>query len=118
MKNRRLNRLKNFDYSQNGMYFVTICTKNRECLFGEILDGKMELNEYGQIATDCWKEIPKHFPSVEIDEFVVMPNHVHGIITIVGAGLAGLVEAGVGARCLASGSRRYSYSSRSYSSSA
>ena len=74
--------LKNYDYSSAGAYFVTICTKNRECLFGEVSNGKMELNEYGQIATDCWQEIPKHFSGVDIDEFVVMPNHVYGIFVI------------------------------------
>ncbi|HAR99985.1 MAG: hypothetical protein US57_C0011G0070 [Candidatus Moranbacteria bacterium GW2011_GWC2_37_73] len=75
-------RLEGYDYSQNGMYFVTICTKNREEFFGEIVDGKMVLNKIGKIAEECWKGIPDHFPFIVLDEFVVMPNHVHGIIEI------------------------------------
>lgn len=75
-------RLENYDYSQNGMYFVTICTKDREEFFGEIVNGKMILNEVGKIAQKCWQEIPKHFPFVKLDRFVVMPNHVHGIVEI------------------------------------
>jgi len=75
-------RLKNYDYSQAGAYFVTICTQNKECLFGEIEVGKMSLNEYGQITTKCWHDLPNHYPHIELDEFVVMPNHTHGIIVI------------------------------------
>ena len=82
---RRSIRLKDYDYSQYGAYFVTICAQNRECLFGEIIDGAMVLNKLGQITHQCWQDIPKHFPQVELDEFVIMPNHVHGIICIVGA---------------------------------
>ncbi len=81
---RKNQRLKNFDYSQNGFYFVTICTKNRENYFGEIVDGKMILNEYGKIAEQNWKNILNHYQNVDIDEFVVMPNHIHGIILSVG----------------------------------
>ncbi len=75
-------RLKNWDYGSNAMYFVTICTAHRESYFGEITKGKMVLSEIGQIAHQCWKDIPTHFPFVELGEFVVMPNHVHGIIII------------------------------------
>ncbi|MBU1132275.1 hypothetical protein KKC32_03470 [Patescibacteria group bacterium] len=82
-RERKRNRLQNYDYSQNGLYFVTICTKNKEELFGNVKNEKMILNEYGRIAKKCWREIPRHFPAVELDEFVVMPNHVHGIIEIV-----------------------------------
>jgi putative transposase len=85
-KNRKQNRLKNYDYSQQGMYFVTICTKNREYLFGEIENGKMILNGVGEIANKCWLEIPNHFPHVFLDEFVVMPNHIHGVIEIKNVG--------------------------------
>jgi len=74
--------LKNFDYSQNGWYFVTICTKNRECLFGEIVDNKMVLNKYGEIVNHCWLDIQKHYNNVELDVFQTMPNHIHGIIII------------------------------------
>jgi len=75
-------RLKEWDYSSSGYYFVMICTKNRECFFGNIVDGKMELSEIGEIAKQCWLEIPQHFQDVKLDEFVIMPNHVHGIIII------------------------------------
>jgi putative transposase len=75
-------RLKNWNYSSNGYYFVTICTKGLIEHFGEIKNGIMGLNEMGCIAAKFWKEIPKHFPSVTLDEWVVMPNHVHGIIGI------------------------------------
>lgn len=79
---RRSIRMKGFDYSQPGKYFITICTHQRQLLFGDIVDGVMMLNELGQIVQQCWTEIPKHYPDVKIDEFVVMPNHMHGIITI------------------------------------
>jgi REP element-mobilizing transposase RayT len=65
-----------------GAYFVTICTRDRECLFGQIVDEVMRLNDAGAIARRCWEEIPDHFPSVELDAFVIMPNHVHGITVI------------------------------------
>jgi REP element-mobilizing transposase RayT len=75
-------RLQNWDYGNNGAYFITICTKNRICFFGEGLHEKIQLNETGIIAEKIWFEIPKHFPFVELDRFVVMPNHIHGIIII------------------------------------
>ena len=77
---RRATRLRDYDYSQPGAYFVTICVQHRKCLFGTIIDGKMQLNEIGQIVVECWKRIPQHFPSVELGESVIMPNHMHGII--------------------------------------
>lgn len=75
-------RLKAYDYSQPGGYFVTICTKDRENLFGEISDGKMIQNEYATILRRCWEDLPHHYPNIELDAFVVMPNHVHGIVII------------------------------------
>jgi len=84
MHNRRSIRLKEYDYSQPGAYFVTVCTWRRENLFGEVLDGEVRLNERGRIVDECWNEIPEHFPQVELDTFVVMPNHIHGIIVIKG----------------------------------
>jgi putative transposase len=75
-------RLKNWDYSANGAYYITICVKNREYLFGNINDGKLILSDLGQFAERCWREIPIHFPFVQLDEFIIMPNHVHGIIII------------------------------------
>ncbi|MFQ6677375.1 MAG: transposase [Fidelibacterota bacterium] len=75
-------RLKYWDYSNPGMYFVTICTKKFYHWFGNVIDGEMVLNNLGKIAEECWNEITDHFGNVELDEFVIMPNHVHGIITI------------------------------------
>ena len=77
---RRSIRLQGYDYSQAGAYYVTIVTQGRECLFGEIIDGEMYLNEYGEIVQNWWNEILIHFPNVELGAFVIMPNHVHGII--------------------------------------
>jgi len=82
-RNRRSIRLKGHDYSQAGLYFVTICTENRQHLFGEIVNGKMGLNEYGNIVQQCWQEIPTHYPDTILHEFIVMPNHIHGIIQII-----------------------------------
>ncbi len=75
-------RLPNWDYGSNGMYFITICTKNREHFFGDVIDGKMQLNEIGNMAEKYWFEIPAHFPFVKLGAFVVMPNHIHGIVII------------------------------------
>jgi len=101
-------RLKGYDYSQAGLYFITICCQDRACLFGEIVGAnnyspknemdvspenemdmyhspKMELNDAGKIASQCWLDIPKHFPNVILHEFIIMPNHIHGIVELVGA---------------------------------
>ena len=75
-------RLKGYDYSKEGLYFVTICTHNRENLFGEIKDGEMFLNEFGKIAEEKWFDLLNHIKNIELHEFVVMPNHIHGIIEI------------------------------------
>lgn len=75
-------RLQTWDYGNNGSYFITICTKNREHYFGKITEGEMIVSEIGFFAKKYWHEIPEHFPFVNLDEFVVMPNHVHGIIII------------------------------------
>jgi putative transposase len=82
---RRSIRLKGYDYAQAGLYFITICVKNRKCLFGGIKNGELILNDAGKIAENCWLEIPQHFPNVELHEFIIMPNHIHGIIEFVGA---------------------------------
>ena len=79
---RRSIRLKGFDYTREGAYFVTICTQNQACLFGEIVNGQMRLNDVGEVADICWRAIPERFPRVVLDAFVIMPNHVHGIIWI------------------------------------
>ncbi|MFH1456986.1 MAG: hypothetical protein ABIF17_02615 [Patescibacteria group bacterium] len=75
-------RLHNFDYSQLGIYFITICTKDRIGYFGRINQGKIELSEIGKIADYFWQEIPKHFDNICLDEYIIMPNHIHGIIEI------------------------------------
>ena len=95
---RRSIRLKEYDYSRAGLYFITICCQDRNCRFGDITvgasladaqhadtqfaDTRMILNEYGTIARDEWEKLPKRFPNVELDVFQVMPNHVHGIIVL------------------------------------
>jgi len=79
---RRSIRLKDYDYSQPGAYFVTICAKGRECLFGHVIDGMMLPNDSGKIAVSCWHDLTTHYEYVGLDAFVVMPNHVHGIIIL------------------------------------
>jgi len=79
---RRSIRLKGYDYSQPGSYFVTVCTHARECLLGEIFDGEMTPNEAGRIVRTVWEELPDHYACVVLDGFVIMPNHVHGIVAI------------------------------------
>ncbi|QSV53285.1 MAG: hypothetical protein HEP80_04515 [Dolichospermum sp. UKL201] len=86
---RRSIRLKVYDYTQQGAYFVTICTHQRNCLFGEIVDGEIKLNTNGEIARGSWLSIPRYFKNVELDEFVIMPNHLHGIIIIESSEVAG-----------------------------
>ncbi len=82
-KNRRRSiRLQGYDYSLNGMYFITLCTQNHECLFGKIADGVMRLSEIGHIVTDSWEWLGEQYDHVELDEWVIMPNHFHGIIFI------------------------------------
>jgi len=75
-------RLRGYDYSLDGYYYLTICTKDRQPFFGEIRNGIMGLNKLGLIAYDFWKQIPDHFDNVRLDEFIVMPNHVHGVLVI------------------------------------
>ena len=84
-------RLAGFDYSQAGAYFVTICARNHQRLFGDIVDGQMRCNRTGGIVAACWDAIPHHFAHVTVDAFVVMPNHIHGVLLfmdLVGAGHA------------------------------
>ncbi|MEA4930777.1 MAG: transposase [Anaerolineaceae bacterium] len=78
----RNHRLFEFDYSQPGAYFVTIVAQERKTLFGQIVDGKMVLNNIGKMVNEVWIAIPDHFPNVELGVFVVMPNHFHGIVSI------------------------------------
>lgn len=98
---RRSIRLHGYDYAQAGSYFVTICTKDRACLFGEIVDCVVRLNDCGVIVERVWTSIPKHFPRVVIDEFVVMPNHVHGVLTVIS------IDDGRGTACRAPAQERF-----------
>ncbi|MDP9371527.1 MAG: transposase [Chloroflexota bacterium] len=91
---RRSIRLKGYDYSQAGAYFVTICVRWRERLLGEVVDGETCPNAYGAIVARCWDDLPRHYPTVELDAFVVMPNHVHGVILLTNP-VAGDVGAGL-----------------------
>lgn len=84
-------RWQRWDYTWNGWYFVTIVTGGRVCYFGRIVDGVMALSEAGKVEQQLWQKIPNHFECVRIDEFVVMPNHVHGIIRI-DKGIVGLAQ--------------------------
>ena len=79
---RKSTRLTGYDYSREGLYFITTCTKDRQCLFGHIEKRQMILNDAGKIANDCWLQIPQHFPHAVLHEHVIMPNHVHGIIEL------------------------------------
>jgi len=79
---RRSIRLKGYDYSQSGAYFLTICTHNREPMFGEIVHGKMELSIYGRIVSARWRNLPRYHAYVDLSAFVAMPNHIHGIMVI------------------------------------
>ncbi len=88
-KHRQSTRLRGYDYSQPGSYFITICVKDRECLFGEIHNGKIILNEIGKIAISSWNNLKSYFPKVNLDTFVVMPNHMHGIVELVADGNVG-----------------------------
>jgi len=87
-------RWQDWDYSWNGAYFITICTAGRDCDFGRIRDGKTELSNLGILAEVYWKEITNHFNTVELDAFVVMPNHIHGILILTGNEKNGTDELG------------------------
>ena len=81
-RNRRSIRLAGYDYTAAGAYFVTICAHNQECLFGDVMDGAMMLNDAGRIIADEWEKTAMIRQEIELDEWVVMPNHVHGIVMI------------------------------------
>ena len=79
---RRSIRIKDYDYSRSGAYFVTICTQNRKCLLGQIEDGRLLLSASGEIVRSVWMELPTRFSAVTLDEYVIMPNHIHGILLV------------------------------------
>ncbi|NLF17532.1 MAG: hypothetical protein GX595_09760, partial [Lentisphaerae bacterium] len=78
-------RLQGWDYTSPGWYFLTLSTQNMRSVFGTVVNGRMVLNAAGTIADQCWREIPAHFPQATLDDFVVMPNHLHGLLRLVGA---------------------------------
>ena len=82
MPRRRSLRLKGYDYSQAGVYFVTICAHGKVCLFGDVIGSEMKVNELRRKVQAVWNGLPVHYPHVATDAFVVMPNHVHGVIVI------------------------------------
>jgi len=82
MHTRKLNRLKGYDYSRDGYYFVTICVKDKIKYFGEVKNGKTILNKYGKIARQQWLWLEQQYPYIELDQFIIMPNHMHGLVLI------------------------------------
>jgi REP element-mobilizing transposase RayT len=82
---RRSIRLQSYDYSRAGAYYITVCTRNRECLFGNVVNGQMQLNEAGRILQPVWEGLPQFYEGIELDAVVVMPNHLHGIVIICAA---------------------------------
>lgn len=82
---RHFPRLKDYDYNQPGAYFVTICTYQRRMLFGQVIDDRMHLNAAGTIAQTVWQSLPRRFPGVSLDAWIIMPNHMHTIFLITDA---------------------------------
>ena len=81
-RHRRSIRLQNYDYSQAGVYFITICIHKKACVFGNVANGEMILNKQGRIVSECWHDLSNHFSGIESDTFTIMPNHLHGIIVL------------------------------------
>jgi putative transposase len=94
-------RAKWWDYKNEGDYFITICTKNREHLFGYVKDGEMILNKYGKIVSDCWYDLPNHYNNIVLDEFQIMPNHIHCIVGVDNSNSVFPVETGLKPVCTA-----------------
>ena len=84
LHNRNSIRMQGYDYTQIGSYFITICTRHKECLLGEITDGKMKLSSLGEIVYCQWLQLPNRFSNIILDAFIIMPNHIHGIVIING----------------------------------
>ncbi len=82
LHHRRSIRLREYDYTQAGAYFVTLCVQGRECLLGEINDGSVKLSRIGELIRNAWHNLPTHFPHIALDEFVIMPNHLHAILIL------------------------------------
>jgi hypothetical protein len=86
-RHRRSIRLKGFNYTLGGAYFMTVCTQNQMCLFGDVVEREIRLNDAGRLVQIVWDGLPEHYPHVSLDHWVIMPNHVHGIVSFIGAGL-------------------------------
>jgi len=82
---RRSVRLKDYDYSSQGLYFITICVQDKKCLFGKIENDEMKLNAAGKMIMKWWAKVPEKFPDIILDEFIIMPNHFHAIVENTGA---------------------------------
>jgi putative transposase len=82
LPNRHSHRLRDYDYSQAGAYFLTLCLQDRICRFGDVVDGKVRLSSAGEMIDRIWRQMPVRFPSIVLDDWVVMPNHFHGIIIL------------------------------------
>ncbi|SYZ72078.1 conserved hypothetical protein [Candidatus Zixiibacteriota bacterium] len=85
IRRRRSMRLKDYDYSREGMYFVTVVTHQRTELFGQLDNGQVKLNDFGHLVLLEWEQTAKMRPNIELDQMVIMPNHIHGIIAIIEA---------------------------------
>jgi putative transposase len=92
LPHRKSIRLKQYDYSSSGAYFVTICVQNRECLFGEIVNSEMIMNDAGRMIERLWRAIPARFPEYSFDEFTIMPNHFHRILSHSGVNQPGSAQ--------------------------
>ena len=84
-RRRNSNRLRGYDYASAGAYFVTICARDKACLFGEIIESQIQLNKAGKLVYNWWIELINKFKNIELDMFIIMPNHIHKIIIIIGA---------------------------------
>jgi putative transposase len=89
-RHRKVMRLRDYDYSQDGAYFITICAHRRQFLFGRFEDRKLIVNKFGEIVETCWSELPSHYSGIQLDTFIVMPTHVHGIVIFDSEARAGL----------------------------
>ena len=92
---RKRNRAKETDYTTPGAYFVTVCTQKRLLLFGDVIDGVMMINDFGRIVAEAWADLPQHYPHIVVDDFVIMPNHIHGVIWLYRFYDAGCVGTGL-----------------------
>jgi REP element-mobilizing transposase RayT len=113
-RHRRSVRLPAYDYAAPGAYFVTVCTHGRRCLFGTVREHRTELSREGGIVAACWEALPRHFPAVRLDAFVVMPNHVHGILRIIPSADSSELEVGAQHAVPLRADRRYRPPTRAF----